>query len=218
MYPAIRRFAKSKTRPIVRAVGSRGARIHRSHSQPRDHSKGTSPWEAVTSAILHVRPRRVRRQLGHVRPDAPPDPRGEARSDPGFQLLRRVRRPDGVARRVHPETGLPAPPPPPPGGHARARPRFLCKEPPFDGWRTGTVGPGAAPRISREPTIPHPVDGIEGSRRTDRLAGAGTRAVGDSNRRTGRNPAEGRSARIPAREGLIPRLRFLSPWIIGPLA
>src|SRR5256884_4750610 len=213
MYPAIRRFAKSKTPPIVQAVDSRRTRSHRSHSQPRDHSKGTSPWEAVTSAIVHVRPRRVRRHLGHVRPDASPDPRGEARSDPGFQLLRRVRRPDGVARRVHPEAGLPAPPPPPPGGHARARSRFLREEPPFDGWRTRAIGPGTPPRISREPTIPHPVDGTQGGRRSDRVAGAGTRAVGDSNRRAGGNPAESRSTRVSAREGLIPRLRFPIPWI-----
>src|SRR5436305_5850443 len=43
MYPTIRRFAKSKTRPIARARYPERPRSHRSQSRDCDRPKGTSP-------------------------------------------------------------------------------------------------------------------------------------------------------------------------------
>src|SRR5207245_7900086 len=58
-----------------------------------------------------------------------------------FQLLRRVRGRDGVARGVDLETGVSAPSAASGRGDARARPRFLREESPVHRWRTGAVGP-----------------------------------------------------------------------------
>src|SRR5213594_2113609 len=46
MYPAIRRFAKSKNRPIDFPLRRWRTRSHRSQSRPCDYSKGTSPAKA----------------------------------------------------------------------------------------------------------------------------------------------------------------------------
>src|SRR5439155_1696835 len=47
MYPTIRRFAKSKTRPIGRARCTGRPRSHRSQSRDCDRPKGTSPAGAL---------------------------------------------------------------------------------------------------------------------------------------------------------------------------
>src|SRR5712691_4462447 len=52
MYPAIRRFAKSKTRPMVRSRGPPRTRSHRSQSHMCDYSKGTSPRERLRARFL----------------------------------------------------------------------------------------------------------------------------------------------------------------------
>src|SRR2546422_540009 len=98
MYPTIRRFAKSKNRPIDIARCTRGPRSHRSQSRPCDYPKGTSPAVALEETIAHVRPRRVRTRLGHVPGDASSDARGEPRANPRLQLLRRIRRLHGPPR------------------------------------------------------------------------------------------------------------------------
>src|SRR5437879_12665363 len=52
MYPAIRRFAKSKTRPIDCPLRRRRTRSHRSQSRPCDYSKGTSPRVVFADRLL----------------------------------------------------------------------------------------------------------------------------------------------------------------------
>src|SRR5213594_1946709 len=52
MYPAIRRFAKSKNRPIRFPLRTRRTRSHRSQSRPCDYSKGTSPRVVFADRLL----------------------------------------------------------------------------------------------------------------------------------------------------------------------
>src|SRR5207249_10231319 len=128
MYPTIRRFAKSKNRPIDIARCNRGPRSHRSQSRPCDYPKGTSPAVALEETIAHVRPRRVRTRLGHVPGDASSDARGEPRADPGLQLLRRIRRLEVHPRGVVAEARLLRPAPPADGRDARTGPTVLPEE------------------------------------------------------------------------------------------
>src|SRR5947199_6089376 len=204
MYPTIRRFAKSKNRPIDIARCTRGPRSHRSQSRPCDYPKGTSPAVALEETIAHGRPRRVRTRLGHVPGDASPNARGQPRADPRLQLLRRVRRLHGAPRGFVVEAGLPGAAAAPNGCDAGARPRLLREKPVVDGWRAGTFGSRAPSRVPSEPPVSHPVVRAERSIRENRGAGARTRTSGDSQGRSGGDPPESRRPGPVRGEGLMP--------------
>src|SRR5881397_2017349 len=204
MYPTIRRFAKSKNRPIDIARCTREPRSHRSQSRPCDYPKGTSPAVALEEMIPHVRPRRVRTRLGHVPGDASPNARGQPRADPRLQLLRRVRRLHGAPRGFVVEAGLPGAAAAPNGCDAGARPRLLREKPVVDGWRAGTFGPRAPSRVPSEPAVPHLVVRAQGSGGKDRRAGARTRTRRGPERGTGGDAPEGRRSVPVHGEALIP--------------
>src|SRR5213594_4248885 len=184
MYPTIRRFAKSKNRPMDIARCTRGPRSHRSQSRRCDYPKGSSPAVALEETIDHVRPRRVRTHLGHVPRDASPDARREPRADPRLQLLRRIRRPHGPPSDVVSEAGLPGAAPAPDGRDAGARPRLLREKPAVDGWRAGAFGSRAPSRVPREPAVSHLVVRTGRVRGKNRGARARTRTSEDSKRGT----------------------------------
>src|SRR5947199_6570698 len=211
MYPTIRRFAKSKNRPIDIARCTRGPRSHRSQSRPCDYPKGTSPAVALEETIAHGRPRRVRTRLGHVPGDASPNARGQPRADPRLQLLRRVRRLHGAPRGFVVEAGLPGAAAAPNGCDAGARPRLLREKPVVDGWRAGTFGSRAPSRVPSEPAVSHPVVRVERSFRANRGAGARTRTSGGLERGARGDAPEGRRSGPVSGEGLIPAPGFPEP-------
>src|SRR5256885_1153449 len=211
MYPTIRRFAKSKNRPMPLALCRQRPRSHRSWSRPCDYPKGTSPAVALEETIPHVRPRRVRTRLGHVPGDASPNARGEPRADPRLQLLRRVRRLHGAPRGFVVEAGLPGAAAAPNGSDARARPRLLRENPVVDGWRAGTFGPRAPSRVPSEPAVSHPVVRAERSIHENCGAGARTRTSGGPERGARGDAPEGRRSGPVSGEGLIPAPGFPEP-------
>src|SRR5437879_4447158 len=152
----------------------------------------------------HVRPRRIRPQLGHVPGDAPPNARGEPRGEPGRQWPRRIRRHHGAPGGIVPEARLPGAAPAPDGGDAGARPRLPREEPPLHGRRTGAFGSRAPSWVPGEPAVSDLVVRAERSGREDRGARARTRTSGGPERGTRGDTPEGRRPGTVFGEGLIP--------------
>src|SRR5438094_5020651 len=90
--PAFREIedAPHRPRPLHREAKKPSVSVARLRPSQRYIARG-----GVAASIPHVRAGRVRRHLGDVHADAPPDPRREPRRDPGLQLLRGVRGPHG---------------------------------------------------------------------------------------------------------------------------